>query len=201
MRSISIAGATARFEALGFAAGVGYGSEAVGTGGVGIGEVVDLAEGTRALDEALALQRADVAAQVVGKGFVEAVGGGGRAAGIDIEIGRCFQAAEGVVGEGVGLPFAAAHAPGHLRDVAALLQRAAQAADRVSLITKSDEEPLWVISDSRARGCGEAGAGDCGGAGVGEGGGDPGAIGFDLTQMRTGNFFREAVVTIGSRGV
>lgn len=71
VRSISIAGATARFEALGFAAGVGYGSEAVGTGGVGIGEVVDLAEGTRALDEALALQRADVAAQVVGKGFVE----------------------------------------------------------------------------------------------------------------------------------
>ena len=99
---VRIAGAGSGFEALGFAAGVGYGSEAVGTGGVGIGEVVDLAEGTRALDEALALQRADVAAQVVGKGFVEAVGGGSRAAGIDIEIGRRFQAAEGVVGEGVG---------------------------------------------------------------------------------------------------
>ena len=65
VRSISIASAGSRFEALGFAAGVGYGREAVGTGGVGIGEVVDLAEVARALDEALALQRADVAAQVV----------------------------------------------------------------------------------------------------------------------------------------
>ncbi|MBK6949090.1 MAG: hypothetical protein IPH16_14445 [Haliscomenobacter sp.] len=43
------------------------GSEAVSTGDAGIGGVVDLAEVARALDEALALQRADVAAQVVGE--------------------------------------------------------------------------------------------------------------------------------------
>ena len=129
-------------------------------------------EVARTLDEALALQGADVAAQVVGKGFVEAVGGRSRAAGIDIEVGRRFQPAERIVGEAVGLPLAAAHAPGHLRDVAALLQRAAQATDRAAGRRRGREELIVaqleveqvivfrVLDQRRA-----AGAGHRGGAG------------------------------------
>ncbi len=175
---VGIAGAAARFEALGFAAGISYGGEAVGRRGVGVGEVIDLPEVARALDEALPLQGGDVAAQVVREGFVEAAGGRCRAAGIDVEIRRRFQAAEGIVGEGVGLPLAPAHPPGHLRDVAALLQRAAQAADRAAGFEPEKltiySGTLLVISDSPApRGSGGAGA-DCGGgggAGCGVGGG------------------------------
>ncbi len=69
------------------AAGAEHRGQAVGCGGVGVGEVIDLPEVARALDEALPLQGGDVAAQVVREGFVEAAGGRCRAAGIDVESG------------------------------------------------------------------------------------------------------------------
>jgi|GEM_PF-6387146 len=85
---------------------VGDGGQAAGAGGVSIGQIVNLAIVATAAVITRALQRGDVAAQVVGQRFVVAVAGGGGVARVYVVVGRCDEAAEVVVGEVVGLPVA-----------------------------------------------------------------------------------------------